>query len=720
MAHIISCMLDSDSDDISSFNNYISRALTPQPSNESLGRESPSGEKPFVWRMMHQSERKYQLFPKGKQPAAAPGKSLDPEQAFALAMGQNGEQNDRTTTGTGLRIRIKEHNLIRRRKVSVPELGPMTTVQEVAMDSPTIPGRPPLHERSISAPGTSWKPQQADNLGLHRDQSLDERPELDDTRQTVIEDGRLLHETRQPLSPKSLAPLVIPNATSAVPRLTRQLSLSRLRAGSAPIETTLRSARTDDSPKARTPYTPLSAALTPLSAATSTMTTSTLPTPVSAPIEARSSPKPWERPAPGPGSTLKETTVTVPDPFSTPRAPEQIERTNMATAHRRNQSDTGSIMERGRPRKRNESISGSIAPKRTASKRSKSAERRAFEQLPRGWKASEAVNMLSQSEVTSIQKQALEQAARFEVLRKEDVDGLSRELRQLDERTEYLRRTYTSLRAGRRNLHTRICQYLRSPRTATFSHASILKQEEALAELDSSIDDWVMKLEQAENRRTRVRQKLLEHVAAAATLSLPTGGVAGVSESLQLAMGVRPLNSSNGAGNISTPPRSPTKTVFTSHAHSSSPSPQRVVAQVPSTIFEEASINLASPKEDAATTLRRAETIRIYADNDVYALLADVESAFTKMSAGDYSSGRDEPVSEAERKTLHRAQSHDVLSSSTKSSCYNNSSHSSANSSSDEKSSPSCSGTSSAASTPPPVPEKEHAEIYLTSAVFKP
>ena len=52
-----------------------------------LGREFPSGDKPFIWRMMHQAERKYQLFPKDKQQPAAPGKSLDPEQAFALAMG---------------------------------------------------------------------------------------------------------------------------------------------------------------------------------------------------------------------------------------------------------------------------------------------------------------------------------------------------------------------------------------------------------------------------------------------------------------------------------------------------------------------------------------------------------------------------------------------------------------------------------------------------------
>jgi hypothetical protein len=86
--------------------------------------------------MMSQSEtRKYQLFPREKQAAGPQGKGLDPEQAFALAMAQNnGDKADKPCTG-GLRLRIKEHNLIRRRKVSVPELGPMTTVHEAAMDS---------------------------------------------------------------------------------------------------------------------------------------------------------------------------------------------------------------------------------------------------------------------------------------------------------------------------------------------------------------------------------------------------------------------------------------------------------------------------------------------------------------------------------------------------------------------------------------------------------
>jgi hypothetical protein len=64
--------------------------------------------------------------------------------------------------------------------------------------------------------------------------------------------------------------------------------------------------------------------------------------------------------------------------------------------------------------------------KRSGSKRSKSSEKQAFEQLPRGWKAIDAVNMLSPPAVAALQKQALQQASRFEVLRKEDVDSLSR------------------------------------------------------------------------------------------------------------------------------------------------------------------------------------------------------------------------------------------------------------------------------------------------------
>ena len=140
--------------------------------------------------------------------------------------------------------------------------------------------------------------------------------------------------------------------------------------------------------------------------------------------------------------------------------------------------------------------------------------------LPNGYKPTDAVNEILEAEAKSLKKQAIRHAEKFEVLEMKDVTILSQELELLDERCEYLGSTYKSLRQGRKNLHTRMIAYLRSPRMANFSRESILKQEEALAELDISIDDWVAKLEAAEERKTTIRQKLLQHVAAA--LTLPT------------------------------------------------------------------------------------------------------------------------------------------------------------------------------------------------------
>ena len=90
---------------------------------------------------MHQptEPRKYQLFPsKDKLSITAGQKNADTEQSQSQSttMGQNGSsEKDRSLLGTALRLKPKEQTLIRRRKVSVPELGPMTTVQEIAMDS---------------------------------------------------------------------------------------------------------------------------------------------------------------------------------------------------------------------------------------------------------------------------------------------------------------------------------------------------------------------------------------------------------------------------------------------------------------------------------------------------------------------------------------------------------------------------------------------------------
>lgn len=232
----------------------------------------------------------------------------------------------------------------------------------------------------------------------------------------------------------------------------------------------------------------------------------------------------------------------------------------------------------------------------------------------------------------------------------------------------------------------------------------MLKQEEALAELDTSIDDWVRKLETAENRRTRVRQKLLEHVAAATLLPASSAAVH-ASGNLQQVMGV----AGPGTKDVSTPPRSPSKHKFASRNGSSSPSPQRVVAQVPSTILEhpvgEEVAEKGSPSQKPKS-LRRGDTesIRIYAGDDVYALLADVENEISKMSSGMdiYTPG----LPDSKRTELHRKQSHEML-----------------NGGALCTDSPVKRDLSSAIPSSPPAPTppmKDSPDMMLSSAVFRP
>jgi hypothetical protein len=128
--------------------------------------------------------------------------------------------------------------------------------------------------------------------------------------------------------------------------------------------------------------------------------------------------------------------------------------------------------------------------------------------------------------------------------------------------------------------------YLKSD-SLTFSKERLLKQQEALIELDASIDDWVSKLEKAENRRLRLRQKLLEHVAASMTLSIPT----------KVAPSQVPIQTAD----PTTPPRSP---------------------------LRETNAN-SSPESQRYTDRKDVESIKIYADS--ISLYNDIEMAVTKM-----------------------------------------------------------------------------------------
>ena len=111
---------------------------------------------------------------------------------------------------------------------------------------------------------------------------------------------------------------------------------------------------------------------------------------------------------------------------------------------------------------------------------------------------------------------------------------------------------------------------LKSPRTATFSRDHLIRQEEALLDLDISINEWLVKLNAAESRRQKAQQKLLEHTAAVIYMTGP------------------PSPRDEASMNQHTPPSSPQKLEFGSER-------------------------------------RDVESIRIYADSGVASLLASIE-----------------------------------------------------------------------------------------------
>jgi hypothetical protein len=115
-----------------------------------------------------------------------------------------------------------------------------------------------------------------------------------------------------------------------------------------------------------------------------------------------------------------------------------------------------------------------------------------------------------------------------------------------------------------------------------------------------------------------VRQKLLEHVAAALTLQSPAyDGLKRLEQSASRSLSI----------SENTPPRSPTKESMTA-------SPERLAQPV----------NPAATHQEGMDHVRMSkESIRIYADSDVYALLADVEKEINRIkmesSQTSYESG---------------------------------------------------------------------------------
>ncbi|KAG5948649.1 hypothetical protein E4U53_006224 [Claviceps sorghi] len=636
MAHIASCVANAE-------HGSTSKSLSPAPSVPFTTQPSLPFDKPFTWRMLPADAVNYQKCFKDK-PLPSLKMNRTPDSTAAVKAAVMEQQN----AGGGLRYRHSPQAPARRGKMSGPDLQPRTTVQRPIMDSPTIPGLTPLHEWSACVSNNSEDKRRGESQKLKLVERTPAPAPAPGAQQRL---ACLQAQSESASNNHRLPPIYIPAAESFATKLQSKKSSAKLRSDStSPLSS--RSAGRDVSPWSQTRLIASSSTpnlLYPRSATTTTDYTS--PTNSSTLLCATgmdnlcASLNNWNSTSSRSAEIDRRRMLATPDGSGNGTSHMHI------LHHHRGRSESSNIgTDRGRSRKqidrRNNSgpvLQGNSERNHGHKKPEISLERRAFEELPKGWQPAEASRKLSASDLLALQKQALEQAERFEVLQVQDVDALSKELRQLDEHTEYFRRTETSLRAGRRNFHSRICQYLRSPGAAQFSQYSLLKQEESLAELDASIDEWAAKLEQAENRRTRVRQKLLEHVAAAAIIGRPNA-MASISDSLQHMMGVQ---SPTGPREPSTPPHSPLQSSFSGQSSNASPSPTNVVAQIPSTIFEQPV--LEDGAEDRCEVSRASrttsifsynrehvESIRIYAGDDVFALFADVENEMFKMGSGDF------------------------------------------------------------------------------------
>lgn len=175
----------------------------------------------------------------------------------------------------------------------------------------------------------------------------------------------------------------------------------------------------------------------------------------------------------------------------------------------------------------------------------------------------------------------------------------------LEERVQYIRHTYASLRAGRKGLREQVLAYLRSPRLSKACAGSIIRQEEVLAELDIAIDDRVLKLEQAEHRRWKIQQKLLEHVAATLTVVDSTG-----------------INARTNNNTRALQPRKVPKEKQTLPTTSSEP------------ILTDESLracNISSSHSHSRSETENYQTVRVYADTGVAVLLSAIEEEILLM-----------------------------------------------------------------------------------------
>ncbi|MCJ1280822.1 hypothetical protein MMC26_000139 [Xylographa opegraphella] len=601
-----------------------SNALKRKP----VGEDAAAGNRPAeqtAQKPVPKTHRKWDSFGRGKGSQESSDRNRSPQDSPYPSPNLRSPMKAQSASSFSLNQKHLDHDscLPRRRKGSVSDLllDKMTTVQECSMDSPTIPGRPPTQPNSRNSPEPSEQnsPATADRGSL-TPRAMTSAPNLKhdgDDNQLGLEfdTGKSIRRASSLLLPCGLAPLVIPANDLCILPAEAYRPSEEYREEGRPPKVPPKSPRTinrayPQSAKATLAFPQsIKSSLASANNSTSTVhiiqTRGTLTTANGSPDDAKLN-KPWSAPIRSAGfpssspQKLQRDFSTANDQISSPpwsarehrSTPSRQMRFGMSidetatiktmnalksgkstpepvqTGHQRGVSEN-SVINRGRPTRKPDASLQRILQKCTEDDR---AAKAAFGDLPEGISNAKAISIIPIDELRNLKKHAEASAAAFRVLREMEVSDLSQELHILNERCEYLRKTYDSLREGRRGLHDRIFAYLSALRPATFAMENIVKQEDALIELDVSIDEWAIKLEHAKDRRYQIRQKLLEHIAAIAMLRIPDD------------------SRSNGSAEAQTPPRSP----------------------------EKVDRSFSSERRDV-------ESIRVYADSGVASLLASIE-----------------------------------------------------------------------------------------------
>ncbi|WEW57219.1 hypothetical protein PRK78_002681 [Emydomyces testavorans] len=456
-------------------NNIIARSTSPKVktidlnSYESLKSQDDSA--PKVQPSL--AKPKYQLWPNLKRNVSSPGSS--------------------TTDSKTMRNPFKDSGLNRSHKISVPDLGKLATIQEKSQDSRSSAFRPPVLGPAVdfcsfTAEQSGGRSSPSPNIDNNKGRTYAHRAESDG-HLPVNSSPKIVTSDQPPeVPPKSPR---LGHRTPNIPTLSSTGDISSASTSGTPGGSQ-GSRSLENSPCRNSPrqlsQTPCSGSfVTPTTSGGTIMPSSSLLSMTESISHRR---------------CRKELGQPFPFNFRSEKASMNINNHRRGISH-------DSVLKWG-----NHPLSKHMGFEVRIDDREMTKQLPGIPDVPQGIPVDKAFMVLPRTEIETLQRQAHSQAQKFEVLNRCDVKSLSRELRALQKRCDYLKETYNSLRAGRNSLHQRMISYLKSPRVAKFSREGILKQEEALFELDKSIDEWYSKLENAEQRRALVRQKLLEHLAA--------------------------------------------------------------------------------------------------------------------------------------------------------------------------------------------------------------